>query len=75
MKKSFLPALFAAALLLSLPACGPSDSNPQEDVVTNNDAFQKAQDAAYDSTKSQDVNRELTAPNATEDIKKMQPQM
>ena len=80
MTKRFLPALLAsAALLLTLPACGPSNST-EDDVATTP---LPPLPAAPDTTKgakaatpaANDPNRELNAQNATEDIKKMQPQM
>ena len=81
MIKRFLPALLAlAALLLTLPACSSSDEGGDDDVAT---APLPPLPAPVDTTKGKqappptanDPNRELTAPNATEDIKKMQPQM
>lgn len=81
MTKRFLPALFAAAaLLLTMPACGPSANDGDDDVATTP---LPPLPAAPDTTKGKkapepaanDPGRELTAPNATEDIKKMQPQM
>ncbi len=76
-KPLFLVGLLAVALSsLSLTACGPSATEADEDVAT---APLPPLPAAPDSTKKNvrqpDAYRELTAPNATEDIKKMQPQM
>jgi hypothetical protein len=75
MKKTLLPGLLAAALLsLTLPSCGPSVESA-DDVVT---AQLPALPAAPDTTKGAkqpSQYRELNAVNATEDIKKMQPQM
>ena len=84
MIKRFLPALLAsAALALALPACSSPDGNPTsttDDVATaplpalpppvDTTGGKKAPEPAANS-----VNRELSATNATEDIKKMQPQM
>jgi hypothetical protein len=85
MMKRFLPALLAsAALTLTLAACSSPDGNPtstEDDVATtplpplpppppDTTGGKKAPAPAPNS-----VNRELSAPNATEDIKKMQPQM
>jgi hypothetical protein len=79
MTKRFLPVLLAsAALLFTLPACSPDDT--EDDVAT---APLPPLPAAPDTTKgakaatppANDPNRELNAQNATEDIKKMQPQM
>lgn len=81
MTKRFLPALLAsAALLLTLPACGPSAEEGADDVAT---APLPPLPAAPDTANGKkapapaanDPNRELSAPNATEDIKKMQQQM
>ena len=75
MKKTLFPGLLAAALLsLTLPSCGPS-VDTEEDIVTT-----KLPDlpAAPDTTKGAKQPaqfRELNSVNATEDIKKMQPQM
>jgi hypothetical protein len=80
MTKRFLPVLLAsAALLLTLPACSSSDEG-EDDVAT---APLPPLPPVADTTNGKqapppsanDPNRELTAPNATEDIKKMQPQM
>ena len=84
MIKRFLPALLAsAALTLALSACSSPDGNPtstEDDVATvplpplpaavDTTGGKKAPEPAPNS-----INRELSAPNATEDIKKMQPQM
>ncbi len=86
MTKRFLTALLAtAALTLSLAACKSPDGNPtstrQDDDVAV--APLPPLPAAVDTTggkkapapAANSINRELTAPNAVEDIKKMQPQM
>ncbi len=84
MMKRFLPALLAsAALTLTLAACSSPDGNPtstEDDVATvplpplppavDTTGGKKAPAPAANS-----VNRELSAQNATEDIKKMQPQL
>ena len=84
MMKRFLPALLAsAALTLALSACSSPDGNPtstEDDVATtplpplppavDTTGGKKAPEPAANS-----VTRELSAPNATEDIKKMQPQL
>ena len=76
MKKSSLPALLAAAtLLLAVPACNSPASGTDDDIAT---VPLPPLPAKSDTTGGKpDVNapRELNAPNATEDIKKMQPQM
>lgn len=87
MMKRFLPALLAsAALTLTLAACNDESpegastgSTPDNVVVTplpplpavvDTTGGKKAPPPAANS-----VNRELSAQNAVEDIKKMQPQM
>ena len=81
MTKRFLPALFAAAALsLTLPACGPSTNDGGDDVATTPlPPLPAVPDTTNGKTAPEpaatDPTRELTAPNATEDIKKMQPQM
>ncbi len=76
MKKTFLPGLLAAALLsLTLPSCGPSVTEGDDDVAA---AALPPLPPAPDTTagaKQPAQARELNAVNATEDIKKMQPQM
>ncbi|GAB3289035.1 hypothetical protein GCM10027511_00600 [Hymenobacter humi] len=76
MKKTLLPGLLAAALLsLTLPSCGPSTGETNDDVPT---ATLPPLPAAPDTTagaKQPEQYRELNSVNATEDIKKMQPQM
>ncbi|GAA3973564.1 hypothetical protein [Hymenobacter antarcticus] len=76
MKKTLLPGLLAAALLsLTLPSCGPSVAEDEDNVAT---ATLPPLPAAPDTTKGAkqpEQSRELNAVNAVEDIKKMQPQM
>jgi hypothetical protein len=84
MMKRFLPALLAsAALTLTLAACSSPDGNPtstDDDVATT--ALPPIP-AAVDTTGGKKAPapaansplRELNAQNATDDIKKMQPQM
>jgi hypothetical protein len=76
MKKTFLSGLLAAALCsFGLPSCSPANSNSPENEVT---AELPPLPAAPDTTggkKMPEQYRELNAANATEDIKKMQPQM
>ena len=77
MKKTLLPGLLAAALLsLTLPSCGPSvnDANDGDIATTTLPALPAAPDTTK-GAKQPDQMRELNAQNATEDIKKMQPQM
>lgn len=75
MKKTLLSGLLAAALLsLTLPSCSSSE-NSGENTPT---AVLPDLPAAPDTTggkKLPEQYRELNAVNATEDIKKMQPQM
>jgi len=76
MKKKFLSGLLALALLsFTLPSCGPDVAEGDEDVATTE---LPPLPAAPDTTGGKampEQYRELNAVNATEDIKKMQPQM
>ena len=84
MMKRFLPALLAsAALTLTLAACSSPDGNPtstEDDVATTAlppipAAVDTAGGKKAPAPAANSPMRELTAPNAVEDIKKMQPQM
>ena len=76
MKKTLLSGLLAVALLsLTLTSCGPSVTEADDDIAT---ASLPPLPAAPDTTKGAkqpEQFRELNSVNATEDIKKMQPQM
>ncbi|GAA4348180.1 hypothetical protein GCM10023185_03840 [Hymenobacter saemangeumensis] len=76
MKQKFLSGLLALALLsFTLPSCGPSVKEGDDDIVTTE---LPPLPAAPDTTGGKAMPaqyRELNAVNATEDIKKMQPQM
>ena len=76
MKKTLFPGLLAAALLsFTLPSCGPSTGETEEDVATNAlPPLPPAPDTTA-GAKQPEQFRELNSVNATEDIKKMQPQM
>ena len=75
MKKTLLPGLLAAALLsLTLPSCGPS-VDTEEDIVTTKLPNLPAAPDTTKGAKQPEQYRELNSVNATEDIKKMQPQM
>jgi hypothetical protein len=75
MKKTLLPGLLAAALLsLTLPSCGPS-VDTEEDIVTTKLPDLPAAPDTTKGAKQPEQYRELNSVNATEDIKKMQPQM
>ena len=75
MKKTLLPGLLAAALLsLTLPSCGPS-VDTEDDIVTTKLPDLPAAPDTTKGAKQPEQFRELNAVNATEDIKKMQPQM
>lgn len=76
MKKTLLPGLLAAALLsLTLPSCGPSAPEGNENIVTTElPPLPPAPDTTKGAVQPPQF-RELNAVNATEDIKKMQPQM
>lgn len=87
MMKRFLPALLAsAALTLTLTACNDESptgasmgSTPDNVAVTPLPALPPVVDTTGGKKApppaANSVNRELSAPNAVEDIKKMQPQM
>lgn len=75
MKKMLFPGLLAAALLsLTLPSCGPSVDSEDDIVTTELPKLPAAPDTTK-GAKQPEQYRELNAVNATEDIKKMQPQM
>ncbi len=76
MKKTLFPGLLAAALLaFTLPSCGPSPVDTDEDIVTSKLPPLPAAPDTTAGAKQPEAYRELNAVNATEDIKKMQPQM
>ena len=75
MKKTLFPGLLAVALLsLTLPSCGPSVDNADDVVTTKLPALPAAPDSTKGAKQPAQF-RELNSVNATEDIKKMQPQM
>ena len=76
MKKTLLPGLLAAALLsLTLPSCGPSVTEGDEDITTTTLPPLPAAPDTTKGAKQPEQFRELNSVNAIEDIKKMQPQM
>jgi hypothetical protein len=76
MKKSFLPALLAAAaLLLTLPACDAPAASSDEDIATTPLPPLPPKSDTSGGKADANLPRELNNVNATEDIKKMQPQM
>ena len=76
MKKTLLPGLLAAALLsLTLPSCGPSVTEGDEDITTTTLPPLPAAPDSTKGAKQPEQFRELNSVNAIEDIKKMQPQM
>ena len=77
MKKTLLPGLLAAALLsLTLPSCGPSvTEGDDEDVATTALPPLPAAPDTTKGAKQPEQFRELNSVNAIEDIKQMQPQM
>ena len=75
MKKTLLPGLLAAALLsLTLPSCG-SSVDTEDDIATTALPPLPAAPDTTKGAKQPEQFRELNSVNATEDIKKMQPQM
>ena len=76
MKKLLLPGLLAAALVsLSLTSCGSSADATDDDAhVTALPPLPPAPDSTK-GAKQPSAMRELNSVNATQDIKKMQPQM
>lgn len=76
MKKTLLPGLLAAALLLlTLPSCGPSVTEGDEDITATKLPPLPAAPDTTKGAKQPEQFRELNSVNAIEDIKKMQPQM
>jgi hypothetical protein len=76
MKKTLFPGLLAAALIaFTLPSCGPSTGDTNEDLVTNTLPPLPAAPDTTAGAKQPDAYREINSVNATEDIKRMQPQM
>lgn len=76
MRKTFLSGLLAAALLsLTLTSCGYSATEGDDDIPTTAlPPLPPAPDTTK-GAKQPEQFRELNSVNATEDIKKMQPQM
>ena len=76
MKKLLFPGLLAVILVsLSLTSCGSSADATDDNVrVTALPPLPAAPDSTK-GAKQPDAIRELNSVNATEDIKKMQPQM
>ncbi|WP_201985370.1 hypothetical protein [Hymenobacter rubidus] len=76
MKKTLLPGLLAAALLsLTLPSCGPSVPEGDDDIATTALPPLPAAPDTTKGAKQPEQFRELNSVNAIEDVKKMQPQM
>lgn len=77
MKKMLLFGLLAGSMLLSVTSCKSPDYKTEEDVaVTPLPAIPAAPDTTGGKTAPENpATREINAANATEDIKKMQPQM
>lgn len=75
MKKLLFPGLLAALVSLSLTSCGSSADATNDDAqVTALPPLPPAPDSTK-GAKQPDALRELNSVNATQDIKKMQPQM
>ncbi|HEX8425916.1 hypothetical protein [Hymenobacter sp.] len=77
MKKTFLLGLLAASLMLSATSCSnPDFTRDEEMAVRPLPPIPAAPDTAGGRVAPENpATREITAPNATEDIKKMQPVM
>ena len=76
MKKTLYSGLLAAFLLsLTLTSCGSSATEGDDDVATTELPPLPAAPDTTKGAKQPEQMRELNAQNATEDIKKMQPQM
>ena len=77
MKKTFLLGLLAASLMLSATSCSNPDYTKEEDMATKPlPPIPAAPDTTGGKAAPENAaTREITAPNATEDIKKMQPVM
>lgn len=76
MKKTFLLGLLAASLMLSATSCSNPDFTRDEEMATKPlPPIPAAPDTTGGQAAQNPATRELTAPNATEDIKKMQPVM
>lgn len=76
MKKTLYSGLLAAALLsLTLTSCGSSPTDGDDDIATTELPPLPAAPDSTKGAKQPEQFRELNSVNATEDIKKMQPQM
>ena len=76
MKKTFLSALLtAAALLTALPGCDSPASGTDDEITTVPLPPLPPKSETTGGKPDANAPRELNAQNATEDIKKMQPQM
>jgi len=77
MKKTFLLGLLAASLMLSATSCSNPDYTREEDMAVKPlPPIPAAPDTTGGKSAAENpATREITAPNATEDIKKMQPVM
>ena len=75
MKKSLLPALLAAAaLLVAVPGCNSPASGTDDEITTVPLPPLPPKSDTTGGKPDANAPRELNAQNATEDIKKMQPQ-
>ena len=76
MKKTFLLGLLAASLMLSATSCSNPEYTRDEEIVVRPLVIPAAPDTTGGKKAPQTpLNREINAPNATEDIKRMQPVM
>ncbi|UOG75341.1 hypothetical protein MTX78_01795 [Hymenobacter tibetensis] len=75
MKKTFLLGLLAASLMLSATSCSNPDFTKDEEMATKPLPPIPAAPDTTGGKAATPATREITAPNATEDIKKMQPVM
>lgn len=76
MKKPYLLGLLAVSLMLSTVSCSNPDYKSDENIAVKPLEYPAPVDTAGGkAAPANPATREINAPNATEDIKKMQPVM